>query len=654
MNTRFSGNLSIVPHETDPVYFGDGSLMVDEEILCDTFSAATPNANVHFKDATVHSHLHQTPEPPSTGQTQLYASANHDGRLIMVKPDGSTIDLNPLQARGDTMVYDGLMQTAIRLPLGLPGQLFTVDPLNSMGPALGWRSLTVPAHRIANTSQVVKYVALSAPQTVSYSGTASPLLFDTVDRADTGTTGTTLHTGIYDVRFQIQFQASAAPRTLQVRLGTREILVATVPASETTFSGICFLAVPNNTSSQKLMLTLNGDSDIRAGSTILVTKLRTETRYLTARITASVPVTLPTNVPWNLIDFQNSLPTTLDGGAFIVSTAGTYHIFGLVTVSYEGNQVRPTQVSVTKNGQVIATSTGLNSVSLDALTTLTAGDSVAAYCSSNGRATFGGIWGMNLIEADEVAHSVTGSTDLTANEFRNIAEYFVKDGGTYLISSLAHLQNTDATDGQYVFRFTVDGRQVINSDFTENLAASQSISASGSAMMLLAPNSTLILQGVSVTGTAATCAGQMIVKKYETLIAPIPGYPDFGRFYKTATRSTALATTSGTLREYLRLDTGDVPHGEYHIKAVVDWTMTSPGAAMEIALVLHDANMTVLDAYAPTCTVRDQVDRSVLTQVVTLTEGRYILSVRVRSLQPDSAAAKLVKGTIDSYLTKRI
>src|SRR5947209_10928264 len=101
LETRIEGNLSVVDHPVDADIYGNGSVQIDGTLFSDAIAAATPQSSVLVASPLSFNSL-STP-PADFSKYQLYASSNHNGRLVMLDNNGNITDLNPLSKMGDIM-----------------------------------------------------------------------------------------------------------------------------------------------------------------------------------------------------------------------------------------------------------------------------------------------------------------------------------------------------------------------------------------------------------------------------------------------------------------------------------------------------------------------------------------------------------------------
>jgi hypothetical protein len=136
VNTRLEGNTAIIPRPGGDIE-EDGSLEVSGTLYTDVLRSAT------FQDSIVIGDRFNFQERPAgslppQGKMQIYSSDSHDSRIVMANYQGKVIDLNPLQNRGDIMVYDSITDTTTRLPVGLHDQVLSVG--TNTGQALQWNT----------------------------------------------------------------------------------------------------------------------------------------------------------------------------------------------------------------------------------------------------------------------------------------------------------------------------------------------------------------------------------------------------------------------------------------------------------------------------------------------------------------------------------
>lgn len=618
MNTRMEGNLSVIPHESYPETFGDGSLMVDGSLYCDFFYAATPDSNIVFKDPLLQSHQYQPPPLPDATQTLLYPDAELAGRLVMVNAEGQRIDLNPLQQRGDTMVYDGMKQTTTRVPIGLPGQVYTVDPSGAFGSAVAWRSPRYPAHDVPGnqpTSVAVRYAALSLSSDTAFS---SSVMFDTVDRIDSDafTGPTILHNGVYEARCVLHISGnSEVTAAMQISAQT----VSLVDNGTVCLQGI--FVVTDAPQDVQISVTGTGteQGEILSSSTLYITKLTTE-----------------------YVSEAGSQDQSL-----VAPATGTYRVSGTV-INLDDADL---SVTLLLNNQPVPDSltVGRKCIPIENTLNLQVGDTVASD-------TIGGNTNTDqcTLSIIRVLESETGqgTVQLGPNAFHDIGQVTVSSGGTYRVTVLATLTNTDNSEDTYALRIIADRDDELQySLFYAQIHPDGSRTVRGFALAFLPPNTNLTLQGVSMQGSAATCAGRLFFDKLEATISPIRGLPDFGRFYSYVTENVkSFSTTSRTFRDYLQLTTGDIPTGIYGIQATVDWKMSRPGTSMALQMTIA-SNSEVIDEYTATpLTAIDEQRATLSGQRVNLPQGNSTVIISVRT---SGTAITLTRGTIEIFMIER-
>ena len=650
MNTRIEGNLSVVPHQSQPNFFGDGSLMVDEEILCDTFSAATPGNALLLKDAITVTHQYEKPLAPTVGQTQIYPDPAFGGRFVMVSADGRLVDLNPLTHRGDTMVFDGLVQTPRRLPIGLPGQVYTVDPIgSSLGSSIGWRSQVYAAHDIARgpTSLRLRYSARSLTADTPFAALdGGHVILDSVDRADAGafTGGSVTADGIYESWAQIHLR-SAGPVTMTSGFAVDtqavkttdpavEIEAGSGPITQTTAS---IPWISQVTAGQSHSVTLTGGA-VLAGSTVCMIKL--DTLCLFARYNNG-PIQ-GNNVPWGPATVQQGdvAVTAGAGGTFTATAAATYHVWGSLTSPQDGS----IDATVQKNGQPGRRFVGRGRVPFEAVIAAAPNDVVTVLTTGSALQT--GAVAITRVREHEACVVMQGQSDLTANGFARVSSVTVADGGTYRISTIATLQSVE--EGAYMLRLAVEEKELQNSAFYATIGSNGTKSAHGLALAYLPPNTIVTLQGVSVQGSVATCSAQTVLRKYEATVSPFKGYSEFGRFFRSKGVTTPFSTTSTVFRECARLVTGDIAGGRYRLSALADWTMARSGTEMQLRTMVDGAEV---DRYSMNPSVAHPF-RAHMSALLTLSTGDHVITVEVRTTDVKHAV-QVVKSTIETFLVER-
>lgn len=653
MNTRLDGNLSVVPHETQPEFFGDGSLMVDEEIYCDYFSAATPGANVLLKDALVQTRQYQKPVLPLMNQTQLYPDAEYDGRFVMVKDDGQLIDLNPLQQRGDTMIFDQLKQTTSRVPLGLPGQLYTVNPLLSVGSGVAWKSPTFQAHNIQKhepTSLELRYVALSLSSDLELLDPVTEVAFDMIERQDrdvfeqlsglSGPSGISLlQNGVYEARCQINVKSiGETAATLQV--DGQVISCRGFGNGPLTIQRV--FDITNAPKTIEVKVTGNGTA--LAGSTLDITKLTDNVPSFSSVLSGSEIISLPASIPWEILQENTSTGVSLDNGTFTVSRAGRYHVSG--TVALQNGVV---DVAIVKNAVATPITTGQLSVPFDSVLELVENDTFAVKGTGSGQLDSANCYiSVTFLDESVACLLSSGEMELVSTEFLTVTSAFLSEGGTYLVSSLVEFQNTDSSDGTYGVHLIIDEREVENSLFVAHVVADEKRTLTGFSMLYVPPNTLISVSAVSVQGSGALCKIQSVFKKYETTLTSFHGYSDFGRYYRSVTSNDRFSTTSTSFRPYLTLKSGPVPTGTYLLNVLIDYSMTRPGSSMEI-VVRNGSD--ILDSYSETPVITVNPTRICCSRAIDLSKGQHIISVSVRTTDKTRAVVVTV-GALGLYLLK--
>src|SRR6478609_1953824 len=211
-DTRIEGNLSVVDHPNDPHYYGDGSVEISGTLSVDKVKSATPGGQMSIRSPFVHKWMTTKPSLPTSG-TQIYADGTLGGRIVMVNSNGKSVDLNPLTTIGDLMTYDGVKDTTVRLPSGLPDDILTCDPERNYASKLAWKTNYANVHNVASHSDgYLRYLFVQASSPLTLTNTPSSILFTEPLRVDSDAYSVALggdggisvsQDGIYEINFLV-------------------------------------------------------------------------------------------------------------------------------------------------------------------------------------------------------------------------------------------------------------------------------------------------------------------------------------------------------------------------------------------------------------------------------------------------------------------
>ena len=157
VNVRLEGNVAVIPRPGgDPEE--DGSMEISGTLYTDIFRSATFEDSIIIGDRFNFQERPPGALPPA-GKMQIYSSDQHDSRIVMANYLGKVIDLNPLQKRGDVMVYDSNLDTTTRLPIGHFDQSLTVGKDDNTG--LVWKTSNVKENLLLEPSDnYIKHLLL--------------------------------------------------------------------------------------------------------------------------------------------------------------------------------------------------------------------------------------------------------------------------------------------------------------------------------------------------------------------------------------------------------------------------------------------------------------------------------------------------------------
>jgi hypothetical protein len=407
---RNIGNLAVIA-PTNNSGGGDGSLSVDGTIYTDTIESATldlqitTNSAFNFVQTTL-------PDAPPQGQIQLFSSSSNSSRLFMQNYQGLSIDLNPLQKKGDLMVFD--TTTTNRLLVGSQDQFLVVNG-SYTGSGIRWKSnLSLPSNVIVPSDTYINYLVLQQTSTsLLLTSTFQSVQFDTIVRADSAFTVddnthfTITKPGIYLVTFSvgvgflndnvtdvanamIALQAASlviASESYSVIVGNVSVTNITCQVLISVVSSTQYTVVCKEVNSSTGTLYIKPDTCVTSINEIRMGNQNTcQSNFVNA---ANGQIIINSTSDVELTTSSVTSNDTLGSNKITFTDSGKRHLFGKITVSSSNSIVN---IYLIKNSTIISTMTesitGLNtSLQIIALVEFTSGDTVSLQVQSSGTIT---------------------------------------------------------------------------------------------------------------------------------------------------------------------------------------------------------------------------------------------------------------------------
>lgn len=373
---RMEGNLAITPNPNNPASYGDGSLEVSGLLYTDALSSATPNTEINVLRPMNIQKIASNPTLPEATQLQIYASSNYGGRLITRNSDDKIVDINPLSNIGDIMVYDGIKDTSVRFPVGMPEESLFSDRSTNFSTFVMWKptNLIYPSTS-SNTDGYIRYLELQNLGTVSLTNSIQPISFGNILRVDSINTDYIINTsdvnilqlGTYELNLKLQvcitdpsYNGNLANFEIYVEqetisgfspvIGTKTYGIlfpygndVSIPKTSVTLRTILritsvntrlrfqvreyttttgLLVIQNKTSTLSIIKLIAGSSSTDTSQYLAVHGLNGSRPTLTTSFT-----TLPTNT----IMFRTNVSDSVNSNSVTVNTAGQRRISGKFT-----------------------------------------------------------------------------------------------------------------------------------------------------------------------------------------------------------------------------------------------------------------------------------------------------------------------------------